>query len=183
MPEPSSPLPAGAPPRDSAYIAAVWEHPFLCLAFFGVQYQTEEGQRLYQAAGIEAEMFPALGAAAQVEGLLLTRPMMTDEGPLLMQYWRSYEDLDRWAHKMPHTRWWKWLVENTGKGVAFYHEIYQAKTGEAIFEEGARPVGPALFSSLHAVKSGEGRSRQRQQHFADVAATATTTASAATSET
>jgi hypothetical protein len=27
-------------PADQAYIAALWEHPTLCLAFFGVQFHT-----------------------------------------------------------------------------------------------------------------------------------------------
>lgn len=155
--------------KDTAYIAALWEHPQLCLAFFGVQFLTEEGQRLYQESGIEAEVFPAL-EAAQSEGLLMARPMITEEGRVLMQYWRSYEDLDRWARKLPHTNWWRWLVENTGKGVAFYHEIYQVKTGEAIYEPGARAVGPALFCSSEPVKTGDGRSKERQQRFADAAA-------------
>ena len=45
---------------------------------------------------------------AGADGLLLVRPMMTDEGPVLMQYWRSYEELDRWARQQPHSRWWRW---------------------------------------------------------------------------
>jgi hypothetical protein len=89
-----------------------------------------------------------------------------------MLYWRSYEDLDRWARKLPHTRWWKWLVENAGQGVGFYHEIYQVKTAEAIYERGTVPVGPALFCSTETVKAGEGRSRDRQQRFADASAAA-----------
>jgi len=134
-------------PIDSAYIAALWEHPTLCVALFGVQFLTEEGQRLYEEAGIDQEMLATL-EEARAAGLLLHRPLMSPEGPVLMQYWRSYEDLDRWARKQPHSRWWRWLLEHTGKGVGFYHEIYQAKTAEAIYEQGTRSVGPALFSSI-----------------------------------
>ena len=151
-------------PADSAYIAAVWEHPTLCIALFGIQFLNEEGQRLYEEAGINQEMFEAL-EKARSEGLLLNRPVMSPEGPVLMQYWRSYEALDRWARKQPHSRWWRWIIENTGKGVGFYHEIYQAKTAEAIYEEGTRPVGPALFSPIQHVKGGEGLSRERQRRF------------------
>ena len=57
---------------------------------------------------------------------------MSPEGPLLMQYWQTYDELDRWARKQPHSRWWRWLMEHAGKGVGFYHEIYQAKAAEAI---------------------------------------------------
>jgi hypothetical protein len=113
-------------------------------------------------------MFPAL-EAARAEGLLLNRSMMSPEGPVLMQYWRSYEDLDRWARKQPHSRWWRWLIENSGPDIGFYHEIYQAKTAEAIYETGTRPVGPALFSSVQQVQGGQGRSRERQRTFAEAA--------------
>src|SRR5437773_451332 len=97
------------PPNDRTYVAALWEHPNLCVSFFGAQYRTEEGQRVYEAAGIQPEVEAAL-QAAHSEGLLLARPLMSPEGPLIMLYWRSYEELDRWARKLPHTRWWKWLV-------------------------------------------------------------------------
>ena len=156
------------PPIDRAYIAALWEYPNLAIAFFGVQYLTKQGQRLYEESGVDREVLPALEAAHD-SGLLLSRPMMTPEGPLLMQYWRSYEELDRWARQLPHTRWWNWLIENQGKGVAFYHEIYQVKTAEAIYEPGTQPVGPALFCSLQTVESKEGKSKERQQRFADAA--------------
>jgi hypothetical protein len=92
---------------------------------------------------------------------------MSPEGPLLLQYWRSYDDLDRWARTQPHAGWWKWLLDNSGEELGFYHEIYQAKTAEAVYERGTRPVGPALFCSMGTVPAGEGRSRQRQQRFAE----------------
>ncbi|MFQ4145316.1 phenylacetaldoxime dehydratase family protein [Chlorogloeopsis sp. ULAP02] len=155
-------------PTEQTYIAALWEQPTLCLAFFGVQFHTKEGQRLYQQSGIQDEMFPAL-EAARSEGLLLTRQMMTEEGPVSMQYWRSYADLDQWARHLPHSRWWQWLTENAGKGLGFYHEIYQVKTAEALYERGTKPVGPAVFCSLHSVKNGEGKSKERQQHFVGAA--------------
>jgi hypothetical protein len=159
------------PPSDRTYMAALWEHPNLCVSFFGAQYHSGEGQRLYEEAGIQAEVEAAL-AAAHSEGLLLARPLMSPEGPIVMLYWRSYEALDGWARRLPHTGWWKWLVENAGRGVGFYHEIYQVKTAEAIYERGTAAVGPALFCSTEPVQAGEGRSRQRQQRFAEASATA-----------
>jgi hypothetical protein len=153
---------------EGAYAAALWEHPNLCLALFGVQYLTEEGQRLYEESGVNDEIFPAL-MESQSDGLLLNRPMMTDEGPVLMQYWRSHDDLERFSRRLPHTAWWKWLMENHGKGVGFYHEVYQVKAAEAIFETGTRPVGPATFCSRVSTKAGEGRSSERQRRFQDAA--------------
>jgi hypothetical protein len=60
-------------------------------------------------------------------------------------------------------------MEHQEKGIGFYHEVYQAKAAEAIYETGTQPVGPALFSSLQRVKAGEGRSRDRQRQFAQAA--------------
>ena len=157
-------------PRDSAYSAALWEHPALCIALFGIQLLSQEGRQLYEQSGIEPEMFDALEQARAV-GLLLNRPLMSPEGPLLMQYWRTYDDLDRWARRQPHSRWWRWLMEHTGQGVGFYHEIYQAKAAEAIYEQGTRPVGPAMFTSLERTQGGEGHSRERQQRFLEAART------------
>ena len=153
----------GEAPADSAYIAALWEHPTLCIAFFGVQFLSDAGRRLYEESGIEPEMWRAL-EAARAEGLLLNRPLVSPEGPVLMQYWQSYDALDRWARRQPHSRWWRWLMEHEGS-IGFYHEIYQAKAAEAIYEPGTRPVGPALFSTLERVVGGEGHSRARQQRF------------------
>lgn len=156
---------------DSAYIAHLWEVPQLCLAIFGVQFLTPEGNRLYETSGITEEMTPSLGAA-QAEGLLLlNRQVMSEEGPLLLQYWRSYADLDGWARRLPHMRWWRWLVENAGPDVSFYHEIYQMNAAEAIYERGCQPVGPAMFVSTSNVAPGEGHSKERQERFAEAART------------
>ena len=164
-----------APPDgyDEAYVAHLWEHPKLCLALFGVQFLTPEGLRLYEGSGINEEMFPALGMAQESGLLLHNRVLTTDEGPVLMQYWRSYEDLDRWARQLPHMRWWRWLLENAGSELSFYHEIYQVKAAEAIYEKGCRPVGPAHFAMTSAVTPGEGGSKDRQARFVEAGSAAT----------
>jgi hypothetical protein len=153
-----------------AYIAHLWEYPNLCLAMFGVQFHTPEGQQRYEASGITEEMIPAL-EAARADGHLLTRQLMEGNGGLLIQYWRSYGDLDRWARKLPHMRWWRWLLDNAGEDLSFYHEIYQAKSAEAIYEKGCLPVGPAVFTTTSTVTAGEGQSKDRQALFSSAAAT------------
>jgi hypothetical protein len=152
-----------------AAIARLWEHPDLCVAVFGVQFHTPKGQELYGASGITEEMGPSLGAARDV-GFLHQEQLMGESSGVLLQYWRSYDDLDRWARTLPHMAWWRWLLENAGPDVSFYHEIYQVKTAEAIYERGCRPVGAAVFAGTSPVAPGEGQSRQRQQRFADAAA-------------
>ena len=150
----------------SATIAHLWEHPELCIAIFGVQFHTPKGQQLYGESGITEEMFPALEEAKKV-GFLHQEMLMGEGSAVLLQYWRSYDELDRWARTMPHMAWWRWLLENAGDDLSFYHEIYQVKTAEAIYERGCRPVGAALVAGTSTVTSGEGQSRQRQQRFAD----------------
>lgn len=164
MTDPSSRPPA---PTDSAYIAHLWQHPQLTLAIFGMQLLTLEGQALYETAGIPQQMQAAL---AEAEGLLCVRDFPEGNGGMQLQYWRSHEDLARFAGQLPHMAWWKWLNDHRGQGFGFYHEIYQCKTAEAVFETGTLPVGPALFCEISAVAGGEGRSQKRQQRFAEAAA-------------
>jgi len=152
----------------NASMAHLWEHPHLCVAIFGVQFHTPEGQQRYGASGITDEMEPALEAAKAV-GFLHQERLMAQDGGVLLQYWRSYDDLDRWARTLPHMAWWRWLLDNAGPDVSFYHEIYQVKTAEAIYERGCRPVGAALIATTSPVEAGGNQSRQRQQRFTDSA--------------
>ncbi len=158
---------SGIQPQDeqAAYVAALWIHPKLCLAIFAAQVLTPAGRRLYEASGVPEQMLATL--SAPVQGLLLTRPLSGpgDDGPLLLQYWRSHEDLERFGRTLPHTGWWAWFNQHFGQGVGFYHEVYQVRTAEAIYLPGTRPVGPALFCDRVTVASGEGRSLDRQQRF------------------
>jgi hypothetical protein len=55
-----------------------------------------------------------LGTAQEAGLLLQNRIVTTEEGPVLLQYWRSDHDLDGWARRLPHMRWWRWLLENAG---------------------------------------------------------------------
>ena len=153
-----------APPTDSTYIAHLWEYPGLTLAVFGLQVHSPEAWAMYDAAGIPQQMDAALRDA---EGLLLMRTFQEGMGGIMFQYWRTHEDLAAFARQMPHTDWWKWLTEHRGKGLAFYHEIYQCKTAEAVFEVGTQPVGPAVFCTTSAVSGGEGRSAERQRRFVE----------------
>jgi Domain of unknown function (DUF4188) len=149
-------------PTDSAYIAHLWQYPQLTLAIFGLQANSAEAFAMYGAAGIPEQMEEALKGA---DGLLGVRLFPEGNGRIQLQYWRSHADLAKFAHQMPHTAWWKWLNENAGKGLSFYHEIYQCKTAEAVYELGTLPVGPATFCETSAVVSGEGRSQERQRRF------------------
>ena len=150
------------PPTDSAYIAHLWQYPQLTVAIFGLQATSAEAFAMYEAAGISEQMEAALKEA---EGLLGVRFLPEGSGTMQLQYWRSHQDLALFARTMPHTAWWKWLNDNKGKGLSFYHELYQCKTAEAVYELGSTPVGPATFCQTSAVVGGEGRSQERQRRF------------------
>jgi heme-degrading monooxygenase HmoA len=154
------------PPTEGTYIAHLWEYPQLTIAIFGMQAHTPEAFALYEAEGIPQQMDASL---AKAEGLLGVRAFEEGNGALLLQYWRSHEDLARFARTMPHTAWWKWLKHNQGKGLGFYHEIYQCRTAEAAFEAGTLPAGPGLFRTTSAVTGGEGRTQERQRQFLEAA--------------
>lgn len=153
-------------PLDSTYISHLWEYPELTVAIFGLQVQRQEMYAAYEEQNIPAQIEQSL---AQAEGFLGMRSFQEGNGGVMLQYWRSNEDLARYSRQIPHTVWWKWLVDNRGKGLGFYHEIYQCKTAEAIYEEGTLPVGPATFCTNTAVEAGEGRSKERQRRFAEAA--------------
>lgn len=152
-----------------ATIAHLWEHPDLCVAIFGVQFHTPAGQRRYAEAGIPDQMGPAL-EAAKAAGFLHQERLAGEGSGVLLQYWRSYDELERWSRGLPHMAWWRWLLEHAGEEISFYHEIYRVKAAEAIYERGCRPVGAALIGPTSTVEPGEGRSRQRQERFAEAAA-------------
>lgn len=157
---------AGNPPSDSAYIANLWEYPNLTVAIFGLQFSSPEGYQMYEEAGIPAEIRQTM---SEEPGFLGMREFQEGNGGLLLQYWDTHEALSSFSRRMPHMKWWKWLIEHDGQGLSFYHEIYQCKTAEAVFERGTPPIGPGTFCSTTAIEMGEGRSVERQQRFMEAA--------------
>lgn len=169
---PVAEVPTEAATKDmGAYIPALWEHPTLCIEIFGLQYLSPAGQKMYAEAGIQMEVVQSM-QTARAEGLLGHRFLHAPDETVIIQYWRSYEDLDRWARTQPHVRWWRWLNEHNGTDLGFYHEIYQAKAAEAIYTAYARPIGAARIASLQPIPHGKGHSRDRQARFAEVAQSA-----------
>jgi heme-degrading monooxygenase HmoA len=151
-------------PAATSNIARLWEHPQLCIAIFGLQLHDDEARIAYAASGVQEEMIAALEGAHE-HGLLHNRLLTSAEGPILMQYWRSHEDLHRWSRQQPHARWWQWVHQHATAGLGFYHEVYQTRTAEAIYLTGCLPVGPAAFCTLEPARA-DGASEERQRRFA-----------------
>src|SRR5688500_7265056 len=73
----------GRAPRDSAYVARLWECPELSLAIFGMQIHSEEAGAMYAESGISEQMQESL---AQESGLLCVREFPEGNGGLMLQY-------------------------------------------------------------------------------------------------
>jgi hypothetical protein len=151
---------------EATSIAHLWEHPNLTVALFGMHIHSPAMLAEYEATGISKQMEESL---SQEPGLLCQRIFEQPNGVVLLQYWRSHEDLWNYSRRMPHMVWWKWLVENEGRGLGFYHEVFQCKTAEAIYTKGTERVGAATFSTLSTVTKGEGKSMDRQRLFIEAA--------------
>jgi hypothetical protein len=66
----------------------------------------------------------------------------------LLQYWRSFSDLEAWSHRPPHSDWWRGAVERmrTRGDFGIYHETYLVPRDriESIYL-GCRPAGLLIF--------------------------------------
>ena len=157
---------AGNPPTESAYVANLWDYPQLTVALFGLRFSSPEGYQMYEDSGISQELHQTLAAT---DGMLCMREFQEGNGGVLLQYWESHDKLSDFSRRLPHMNWWKWLMEHDGQGMSFYHEIYQCKTAEAVFERGTPPTGPGVFCETTEVPLGENRSSERQRRFVEAA--------------
>lgn len=66
----------------------------------------------------------------------------------LFQYWRSYDALEAWSHRPPHSDWWREAAERmrTRGDFGIYHETYLVPRDriESIYW-GCSPAGLAAF--------------------------------------
>ncbi|THV41726.1 DUF4188 domain-containing protein [Glycomyces buryatensis] len=67
-------------------------------------------------------------------GLLDSRTMIGGRVIMVMQYWRSADHLERFAHSQDHVHrgFWKWFnreIKSNGD-VGLWHELYKVKAGE-----------------------------------------------------
>jgi hypothetical protein len=78
-------------------------------------------------------MLEALDAHKE-KGLLAHRLSMSAQGPVIIQYWRSFEHLDRFAKNPddPHLEPWRRYNRELGKNgdVGVWHETFKVKAGE-----------------------------------------------------
>jgi hypothetical protein len=66
----------------------------------------------------------------------------------LLQYWRSFDALESWSRRPPHSDWWREVVDRgrSRDDFGLYHEVYLIPRGnlETIYLN-CRPLGLATF--------------------------------------
>ena len=94
--------------------------------------------------------------------------------PMLVQYWRSFEDLERYARDHDHDHWPAWVAFNKKVRVAsgdvgIFHETYLVRAGEYEAIYAAMPrMGLALGGRHVPIRSSRDSARQRLQREAAV---------------
>jgi hypothetical protein len=86
---------------------------------------------------------------------------------VMVQYWRSFEDLERYARAKDREHWPAWVAFNrrvgaAGGDVGIWHETYRVAPGmwETIYA-GMPPIGLGKATTLVPVRAGRNRSRER----------------------
>jgi hypothetical protein len=82
----------------------------------------------------------------------------------VLQYWRSFDDLESWAHHPPHTEWWRTAVERMRlkRDIGIYHETFLVRGADIeSISMNCRPVGLETFGLLGEPVGPETTSRGR----------------------
>ncbi|MCM3337985.1 DUF4188 domain-containing protein [Paenibacillus sp. MER TA 81-3] len=84
-------------------------------------------------------------------------------GPMLIQYWRSFEDLERYAKQGFHKETWRQFHKSYKDGsVGVYHETYRVEPGhyEAVYNH-MPPTGLGKAGELIPAEGAHDRARGR----------------------
>jgi hypothetical protein len=88
------------------------------------------------------------------------------KGPAVVQYWRSFEALDRFARDpdlqhLPAWRHWNKAIRDSGD-VGIWHETYKVRAGEYEAIYGNMPVIGLAAASRHVPVGSTGQSAARR---------------------
>jgi hypothetical protein len=123
----------------------------LCLVRLGIQVKGLSAwlfaRRLRAAIAADARRAMAEGA-----GLLNSESFSIAIDHFgVLQYWRSFDDLDAWSRRPPHSEWWRSAVERMRlrKDFGVYHETFLVRPSdiESIYLD-CHPAGLAAFGVL-----------------------------------
>jgi hypothetical protein len=123
----------------------------LCLVRLGIQVKSLPAwlfaRRLRAAIAADAGRAVAEGA-----GLLNSQAFAIGLDHFgVLQYWRSFDDLEAWSRRPPHSEWWRSAVDRMRlrQDLGVYHETFLVRPAEieSIYLN-CRPTGLAAFGLL-----------------------------------
>lgn len=123
----------------------------LCLVRMGIQGRGLLGR--FHARSLRAAIArDAERAVAENAGLLASESFTIARGHHgVLQYWRSFDDLDAWSHRPPHSERWRDAVDRMRRrgDLGVYHEVFlvPAASLESIYLD-CEPAGMARFGKL-----------------------------------
>ena len=93
------------------------EFPDLVVIYLGMRVQKLRGLRKLLQTGRQIQSAVSQGP----DGLLRHENLVLSIAPPhlgMRQYWRDLDALERWTRELPHQRWWKSFLSDSG-GTAF----------------------------------------------------------------
>ena len=123
----------------------------LCLVRLGIQVKSVSAWLF--ARRLRAEILAsARAAAAGGSGLLSSESFaMAINHFGVFQYWRSFDELEDWVRRPPHSEWWRKAVERMRKrrDIGVYHEAFLVRAAdiESIYMN-CDPAGLATFGVM-----------------------------------
>lgn len=82
----------------------------------------------------------------------------------ILQYWQSFDDLETWAHRPPHSEWWRSAVERMRlkEDIGIYHETFLVRAADIeSISMNCRPVGLETFGAVSQPVGPDTTSRGR----------------------
>ncbi|WP_422927572.1 phenylacetaldoxime dehydratase family protein [Singulisphaera sp. PoT] len=133
------------------------------LALIRLGIQARGWRALWFAAKLGKAIDRAVAEALKADtGLLHSERFTLGRGHFgLLQYWRSFEELEAWSRQAPHSDWWRDALARirTRGDFGIYHESYLVprervesiymecdSVGLSAFGKSGEPVGPATTS-------------------------------------
>jgi hypothetical protein len=159
-------------PKYERVTVDLQDYPDLIVIYLGMQPVSPRGVGTLLRTGYDVWKM----LQTKPEGMLRHETVFTLNGFFSLswsfgfrQYWRSFDDLERWARNSVHAEWWRKMAQDTS-GTMIWHETYAMQGGiDAIWGGTSRvenlglaqfaPVQPVVGSSYSAR-----RRMQREQH-------------------
>ncbi len=122
--------------------------PELCLVRLGIQVKSPTAwlyaRRLRLAIAADARRAIAAGT-----GLLNSESYAITLNHFgVLQYWRSFDELETWTHRPPHSEWWRAAVERMRlkRDIGIYHETFLVRAADIeSISKNCQPAGLETF--------------------------------------